>query len=228
MTNVKFSTDLSILIQIITGIIGIQGIFLKLKDKDIILREILTLEMIVQFIEFFFYVFFLRTLSTTGLQKMTIMRYFDWIITTPTMLLTTIVFYKYEENLEKNIDEKMELLKFIKEHKNNIINIFICNFFMLLFGFLGEIGLIDMVSSLTFGFLFFIMTFYNIYINYAIHSQNALKLFYFIVIVWGLYGIAALMSPVTKNNLFNILDIFAKNFFGLYLYYRIKQISLRN
>jgi bacteriorhodopsin len=228
MTNVKFSTDLSILIQIITGIIGIQGIFLNLTDKHIILKEILTLEMIVQFVELFFYVFFLRKLSTTGLQKMTIMRYFDWIITTPTMLLTTIVFYKYEENLEKNIDEKMNLLKFIKEHKNNIINIFICNFFMLLFGFLGEIGMIDMVSSLTLGFLFFIMTFYNIYINYAIHSQNAMKLFYFIFIVWGLYGIAALMSPVTKNNMFNVLDIFAKNFFGLYLYYRIKQISLRN
>uniref|UniRef100_A0A6C0DZR2 Uncharacterized protein n=1 Tax=viral metagenome TaxID=1070528 RepID=A0A6C0DZR2_9ZZZZ len=228
MTNVKFSTDLSILIQIITGLIGIQGIFLNLEDKHIILKQILTLEMIVQFVELFFYVFFLRTLSTTGLQKMTITRYFDWIITTPTMLLTTIVFYKYEENLEKNIDEKMQLLKFIKEHKNNIINIFICNFFMLLFGFLGEIGLIDMVSSLTFGFLFFILTFYNIYINYAIHSQNAMKLFYFIFIVWGFYGIAALMSPVTKNNLFNILDIFAKNFFGLYLYYRIKQISLRN
>ena len=228
MTNVKFSTDLSILIQIITGIIGIQGIFLNLTDKHIILKEILTLEMIVQFVELFFYVFFFRKLSTTGLQKMTIMRYFDWIITTPTMLLTTIVFYKYEENLEKNIDEKMNLLKFIKEHKNNIINIFICNFFMLLFGFLGEIGMIDMVSSLTLGFLFFIMTFYNIYINYAIHSQNAMKLFYFIFIVWGLYGIAALMSPVTKNNMFNVLDIFAKNFFGLYLYYRIKQISLRN
>jgi bacteriorhodopsin len=49
--------------------------------------------------------------------------------------------------------------------------------------------------------------------------------FYYIFIIWGIYGIAAIMSPHTKNNMFNILDIFAKNFFGLYLYYRIKNIT---
>jgi len=119
----------------------------------------------------------------------------------------------------------LEFWTFVKDHMDNIITIFVCNFFMLLFGYLGEIGAIDMTSSLSIGFLFFGMTFYTIYKNYAIHSQNAMKLFYFVFIVWSIYGIAAFMPPITKNNMFNILDIFAKNFFGLYLYYRIKQVS---
>jgi bacteriorhodopsin len=83
-----------------------------------------------------------------------------------------------------------------------------------------------MITSLTIGFLFFGMTFYYIYVNYAKKSKNATKLFYYIFFVWGLYGIAALSSSYElKNNAYNILDIFAKNFFGLYLYYRISNIN---
>lgn len=223
--NVKFSTDLSILIQIITGLIGFQGIFLYLADKHIILREVLILEMLVQFVELFFYIYVLRSMVSNELQNMASMRYFDWIITTPTMLLTTIIFYKYEEHIEKNSNEKLEFWTFVKDNKDNIITIFVCNFLMLLFGYLGEIGVIDMVSSLTLGFLFFGMTFYTIYKHYVIHSKNSMKLFYFVFIVWGIYGIAALMNPYIKNNMFNILDLFAKNFFGVYLYYRIKQLN---
>ena len=68
----------------------------------------------------------------------------------------------------------------------------------------------------------------EIYKNYAIKSKNATKLFYYMFIIWGIYGIAALMPIYTKNNMFNILDIFAKNFLGLYLYYRIKNISAKD
>jgi bacteriorhodopsin len=34
-----------------------------------------------------------------------------------------------------------------------------------------------------------------------------------------MYGIAALMDYKTKNIMYNILDLFAKNFFGVYLGY---------
>jgi len=141
------------------------------------------------------------------------------------MLLTTIIYFKYEENLENNSEEKINFLDFLKTHQNNIISIFVCNYLMLYFGYLGEIGTIDMNSSLILGFLFFAITFYIIYKNYAVKSKNAMKIFYLTLTIWGLYGIAPLMAPDIKNNMFNILDLFAKNFFGLYLYYRIKNIS---
>ena len=60
--------------------------------------------------------------------------------------------------------------------------------------------------------------------NYAIKSKIGLKLFYYIFTVWSIYGIAAIMTPEIKNNMYNVLDIFAKNFFGLYLCYRISNI----
>ena len=193
-----------------------------------ILTHIIILETIVQVIELLFYIFYLRSMVVTNLSQMASIRYFDWIITTPTMLLTTIIFFKYQEYIEKNIDKKLDFWEFIKENKQNIITIFTCNFLMLLFGYLGEIKYIDMTQSLFFGFIFFGITFYTIYKNYAIKSKSSLKMFYFILFIWGLYGVAALLNPVNKNNMFNILDLFAKNFFGIYLYYFIQKVNKKN
>ena len=39
--------------------------------------------------------------------------------------------------------------------------------------------------------------------------------------VWSLYGVAALLGDKLKNISYNILDIFAKNFYGLFLYFFI-------
>jgi len=223
--DVVLSTNLSIIIQIISGLSSTGAIFIKLPEKHKILTDIVILETIVQAIELFFYIFILRPMVYTNLSQMASIRYFDWVITTPTMLLTTIIFFKYQENIENNIDKNIDFWKFIKENKQNIITIFTCNFLMLVFGYLGEKKYIDMGQSLSFGFLFFGITFYNIYINYAIKSAASLKMFYFIFFIWALYGVAAFFEPVNKNNMFNILDLFSKNFFGIYLYYFIRNIN---
>ena len=223
--DVVFSTNLSIIIQIISGLFSTGAIFIKIPEKHKILTHIVILETIVQFIELLFYIFFLRSIVVTNLSQMATNRYFDWVITTPIMLLTTIIYFQYQEYIEKNIDEKLDFWKFIKENKQNIITIFLCNFLMLLFGFLGEIKYINMTQSLFFGFIFFGITFYTIYKNYAIKSKSSLKMFYFILFIWALYGVGALFEPINKNNMFNILDLFSKNFFGIYLYYLIKKIN---
>jgi hypothetical protein len=225
MDNVKFSTDLSIFIQVVTSLISIQGVFITLPDKHLIIKEILILETIVQFVELFFYVYFLKSMAVKALSEMASVRYLDWLITTPTMLLTTIMYFKYQEHLENNIEERLGFWDFLKQHRQNIITIIVCNFLMLLFGYLGEIKAIDMTSSIIFGFIFFGFTFYTIYTNYALKSKSSTSLFYFILSIWSMYGVAAIFEPYYKNNMFNILDIFAKNFFGLYLYYIAKNIS---
>lgn len=239
MTSVKTSTDLSILIQLVTGSISFRGMHLKLPPQHNILIDILTLETVVQFVELFFYIYFLRPLSSNSINSMATMRYFDWFITTPTMLLTTIIYFKYEENMQKNPNNPtiFTFSEFIKENKNNIIKIGICNFLMLLFGYLGETGRINMETSLTLGFIFFGISFHTIYYEYAIHSENGRgdgspltlrgkNMFNFIFFIWLLYGVAALFNPITKNHMFNTLDIFAKNFFGIYLYYKAKNLSV--
>ena len=125
MDNVEFSTNLSIIIQIITGLVSMQGIFIKLPNKHIVLNEILLLETLVQVVELFFYMYFLKAMATTNLQNMGSIRYFDWAITTPTMLLTTIVYFKYQEYIEKNVDKTLTFWDFVKENKENIIIIIV-------------------------------------------------------------------------------------------------------
>lgn len=229
---VNTSTDLSIIVQIITGIVGIDGLFQKLQPIHQILQSILGFEVFVQAIELLFYIFYIRT---SPLEFMAGIRYFDWVITTPTMLITTITYFTYEKYLEKynssndnnvkskykNKLEQMSFFKFFQDNKTNISIIVICNFFMLLFGYLGEIGYVDMFSSVVFGFLFFMMSFYVIYDKYAKFSIVGNNMFTLLFSIWSLYGFAFMFDPVYKNISFNTLDIIAKNFFGVYLYFKI-------
>jgi bacteriorhodopsin len=225
MQSVKITTDLSIFIQIITGIASFQGIFITLPEKHKILNEVLALESFVQVVELFFYAFFLKSVALKDLPQMAGIRYFDWVITTPTMLLTTIAYFKYEEHLEKGSGKILHFGSFLEENKENVIHIVLANFLMLLFGYLGEIGVIDSTISIVLGFLFFAYAFYIIYKEYAVKAKKSLPIFYFIFSIWSLYGIAAIFNPHHKNNMYNILDIFAKNFFGLYLYYKAYSVN---
>lgn len=223
--NVKDSTDLSILIQIITGVVFIQAISFNLPSKHSILKDILILETIVQCIELFYYIYYLRPLSSNSINTMASIRYFDWYISTPIMLFTTIIYLKYEEDIEKNPNGKsLTFWDFVKDNKDNIIKITICNFLMLIFGYLGETNIIDMNTSLLLGFIFFGITFYIIYNDYASKSSIGKSYFNFLFGIWSLYGVAAVLKPIDKNNMFNILDLFAKNFFGVYLYYKASYV----
>ena len=143
MHSVNLTTDLSIFVQIITGIVSFQGVFIKLPEEHKILNEVLALESFVQVVELFFYMYFLKSVALRNLPQMASIRYFDWVITTPTMLLTTIAYFKYEEYLENNSGKILHFGSFLEENKENIIHIVLSNFLMLLFGYLGEIGVIE-------------------------------------------------------------------------------------
>ena len=75
------------------------------------------------------------------------------------------------------------------------------------------------------GFIFFYLSFKTIYDEYAKKTEYGLNLFKFLTFFWSLYGIAALAEIKTKNISYNTLDVFAKNFYGLYIYYYITTIS---
>jgi len=221
--KVEITTYFSIVVQIIALFVGIHGFFIELEDKHKILYDILAIETIVQFVELFVYIFFLRTMIKTSLDKMVTTRYYDWFITTPIMLITLITFLKYKETIINN--EKPIIFKeFIIENYNNIILIILLNFFMLLFGYLGEIKIINNSFAVFIGFIFLAITFYIIYKEYALSSKE-LTVFYVFAFIWSIYGIAAMMGTVSKNNIINILDLFAKNFFGFYIYYVIRSQS---
>jgi len=227
----------SLLIQFLTGIAGFDGIFRDLPKEDMILREVLIMEMIVQVIEFIFYLWLAFGIysiqknknSSFPLLDITKRRYIDWVITTPTMLVSTIIFLEYlkrEENYqngkENEKEEKpLEFREFISEHRSLIFTIFLSNLMMLLFGYFVEIGRLDKFTGISIGFVFLLITFGIMYQQFAKYTKWGKRLFYFMFSVWSLYGIAAIFQFYFKNISYNILDIFAKNFFGLFLYFVI-------
>jgi len=224
-TDVTFSTNLSIIVQFLTGIIAFIGLFISLAPEDIILLDILKIELVVQVIEFAFYIFVLQGMAET-VTGMAATRYFDWFITTPTMLFTIIVYFKYEEykqNKNSNKSSKpLNLIDFIKENETNIKLIFVFNLLMLILGYFGETGVISLEAGAVFGFFAFVLAFENIYSNYAKKSTIGQNLYFVLFVLWATYGVAYILPPVSKNNIFNMLDLFAKNFFGVFLYFKIK------
>ena len=146
-----------------------------------------------------------------------------WFFIQP--LISTIVFMKYQEFKEQNKNTNFKMIDFFKNNKTNIFKIFVYNGLMLLCGFLGEAGIIDKRLGIPVGFIFFYLSFNLIYQEYAKKSELGKKLFTFLVVIWGLYGVAAMTDLKTKNISYNILDIIAKNFYGLFIYYKILQIS---
>lgn len=222
--SVKNTTDISICIQIISLIASFFGTFYKLPKEHLIITDLLILETCVQVIELGFYLVLLKKISetVTGMAKS---RYYDWFITTPTMLLTTIVYFEYLYRLETN-GTAFRFTDFIKENQRNIIFITIANFLMLMSGYLYETGKIDKTRATLLGYIFFLVTFGFIYNNYAQKSKMGKKIFALLFIIWGSYGIAFMLSDVAKNNVINFLDLFAKNFFGIFLFYQSYKLRI--
>jgi dipeptidase len=92
---------------------------------------------------------------------------------------------------------------------------------MLFFGLIGELGYLSTYVSTTLGFIPFVLNFKHIKETFLPSSEDKFKnaLFYWFVFFWGLYGVFAVMSYTIKNTGYNILDIFSKNFFGVFLAY---------
>jgi bacteriorhodopsin len=212
---VAYSVYLSLLVQFIIILVSFTGIQIELYEKDYILNDILVLETIVQVVEFIFYISVVISLS--NLREMATRRYYDWFITTPLMLFSTIVFMEYQ----KNRDKILTIKNFIKENTYEIIVLFFTNLFMLIFGLLNERKILSKTIGIFIGTLFFLYGFYIIYDRYAKFTNIGTNLFIFLFIVWGLYGVAACLNDKYKNTMFNLLDIVSKNFYAIYIYYFI-------
>lgn len=178
--TVKNTMWFSLLVQIVTGIVSLHGLFITLPEKDRILTDVLGLETLVQFVEMIFYIWI--SYAMLNVNVMASRRYLDWVITTPTMLLSTIIFMKYQEEKEKN-GNKVEFWTFLKENKKDILLMVSYNFGMLIFGLLGELNIISKYISTPIGFLFFYKTFDLIYNNYAKTTKLGKNLFTFMVSV---------------------------------------------
>ena len=213
---------LSVIIQIITGIIEVLTLFFtrNTNPEHYLINHLLYLELTVQIIEGMFYVWLVYNFNKVA--NVTPKRYIDWAITTPTMLITLMVYLIYLGYRNNNIDTTgMTLFGILKDNLDTVLKIITLNWLMLLFGFLGEVKIISTMFGVFMGFIPFLIYYYTIYYKFAVQSDTGLKIFWYFFFFWSIYGIVALMPYNLKNAIYNVLDLFAKNFFGLFLAYII-------
>jgi hypothetical protein len=216
----------SLIIQLITGIFDFYVLHLKVPKEVMILKQVLFLEFVVQIIEFTFYVWMIYNFNK--LDNITPSRYWDWALTTPTMLISLCIYLIYLKNIENKKVIEENIIQVIFENATVIIPVVVLNFFMLIFGYLGETKVIPFKLATIFGFMPFLLYFYLIYENLAKFSVYGMRIFFMFSFIWALYGVANLLSYKVKNTLYNILDLFSKNFFGLFiagiLYFESKKV----
>lgn len=207
----------SLMAQFTIGVICIVGLFLKVNPNDMIVKEMLIMDTIVQIIEFSFYVWLVYNFNNIKID-ISVVRYFDWFITTPTMLFLLVCFFIYVYRKFNYIPtEDLTLLGIYNDHFNIINMIIIANALMLLFGFSGEIHLLDKNAAFGLSTIFLIFTYYLIYQNFTYNEDMNKYIFWFNFILWIGYGLAYLLEHKDKNNSFNVLDVFSKNIQGLLL-----------
>jgi len=223
---IYLSGIISLIIQFIVGIIDYLAIKLNIESKDEILKDLLKVELVVQIVEFLFYVWLIYYFNKVS-KNITPFRYIDWSITTPLMLISLSAFLKHDGSTGDRLSD------FLSKNKDSIVKIVILNSAMLFCGLMGELGYLSTYMAVGLGFIPFVLNFKHIKDTFlpsssdVSSSENKFKnaVFYWFVFFWSLYGVFATMNYTTKNTGYNILDIFAKNFFGVFLAYVIMKKS---
>ena len=229
MTLLHSSLLFSIVVQVITGVIELLALFVKTAPGMALIKQLLGLEVAVQAVEGAFYAWLYYNIDRV--KNITPKRYADWAITTPTMLVTLVAYIIYlnSEKEEGKGNESLSLLQILRDYAAPITQILVLNWLMLLFGYLGEVGVIPLVAGVALGFVPFIAYFYIMYERF-IHNANdapivinsaSMKIYAYFLVFWSLYGIVAVLPYALKNTIYNVLDLFSKNFFGIFLSFLI-------
>ena len=134
------------------------------------------------------------------------------------------VYQAKEEHKDKEKNkEEVSLWDVYIVNERSLWTIWLANLAMLAFGFLGETGALGKMTAFGLGTGAFLISFSTLYFNFAQYSQYGTLLFGLMFVLWSGYGYGFLLPTISKNILFNVLDILAKNFFGLFLFFQIQR-----
>lgn len=149
----------------------------------------------------------IKPLSVIPIEKINNMRYIDWAITTPFMLLVLSMVLGYEN-------------KVIVKFRPFLLTMFL-NFAMLAFGYSGEIGLLNKNIAGFMGFIFFFLTYGTIWKLFMTGSKITIQskfIFWIFLGTWSLYGLFYYTNDAIKLIGYNILDLIAKAFVGIFFW----------
>ena len=175
-----------------------------IRTPSIQVRHIMNIETAISLVAGMVYGYLNEEIKKPGvdLKKITQVRYVDWSITTPLILLVILLFY----NGENSINYK------------TFLGIAGLNAGMLYAGYLGETGAMNKMSGGVLGFLFFGAMLALFYSCCVPGSKNP-TVFWIFALIWALYGVVYYIEDEeTKNICYNILDVIAKAIFGVVLW----------
>lgn len=217
--NIVFTTLwLSIFLQVFTGLLDLVVLLQPVEPHLTLLKQLLFGELVVQVVEASFYIYW--ALRFKDIANITPTRYLDWMLTTPTMLITLILYSIYLGHKAEGKDTStLDALDLMYTHRVVLGQVVGLNALMLLFGYLGELRKLPVTISVALGFIPFLLYYALIYREFSSQSPEGISIFYYFFVFWAFYGVAALCPYTIKNSMYNMLDIFAKNFFGLFLVY---------
>lgn len=203
MEAVKYSFTITYIFLLTTATIT----FIEaMRTSNTTARHILNIETAISLIAGYFYSLFVEKINARGsvpYNEITVLRYVDWAMTTPLMLLVLAMF------LSNHVKKELKL--------SLLLAIFGLNYAMLYAGYLGEVGQLERWTAWGIGFAAFFGMFgllYNAFLTIKCHLSNYI-IFSIFVGLWSLYGAFYLADEVTKNVGMNMLDLFAKCFVGI-------------
>lgn len=188
-----------------------------LRTPDPMIRHILNLEVCISVVAGYFYAQFLEKIKNKEIDyaEINLNRYTDWFISTPLMLLVLCLVLAY--NNKQSLSFKLYSV------------ILLLNFTMLIFGYMGETRQISRWNALLWGFLAFFFLYALIYVQFvrANPTFDNRLIFWLFFGLWSIYGVVYDMTEETKNVVFNILDMIAKAFVGIFFWmYLTKVVTL--
>lgn len=175
-----------------------------LRTKSPMVRHILNLETCISVVASYFYSVFLEKIKGPYTwPELTKIRYLDWAITTPLMLLALCLALAY------NVGTHVTL--------SLILTVVALNYTMLAVGYLGETNGLPRLQASLIGFIPFFFMFWLIYRLVGNSLANKV-LFGLYVVVWSMYGLVYLLDEELKQISTNVLDLIAKCLIGLGLW----------
>ena len=183
-----------------------------LRTKVKMVQHIMNLETCISVVAGYFYSVFnekLKKMKEIDWKEITRLRYIDWAITTPIMLLALSLVLSF------NSKTTIQLHWFA-------LTIFF-NYAMLYAGYVGETGQLEKMTASVIGFLALFLMYGLVFINYLLPKQNRdnTVIFSLFVVIWSMYGVVYHFEEEQKNIAYNYLDLTSKCLvgIGLWVYY---------
>lgn len=226
MRSIRQTAVISLIVQLVCAASNVWGLRLRVRPEAKIFQTLLLIELCVQIVEFCAYSFLTFLFFDGSVSPYTIMlvRYVDWSITTPIMLITLMIYLSGETTVRG----------FLQKYSRLTATVVMLDLSMVGLGWMHEWRSTTPPQKgsenhrfVVYGFVPFLSMFGLIYRSFidpirADREKQFMVAWFFTL--WTLYGIAAFFSFTARNISYNILDIFSKNITGIFLVWKLSQM----